>query len=74
MKMEKNKVNQFLKTGILFFGISLLLLSCEKDPLLPLEEVNNQLNNELDYNLVDLTYLEASTEFTFSKVKTKFVE
>jgi hypothetical protein len=72
MKMKKNKVNQFLKTGILFFGISLLLLSCEKDPLLPLEKVNNQLNNELDYNLVDLTYLEASTEFTFSKLKTKF--
>lgn len=31
MKMNKNKVTQLLKTGILFLGISLLLWNCEKE-------------------------------------------
>ena len=31
MKSKKNKLTNLLKTGILFFGISLLLWNCEKD-------------------------------------------
>ncbi|MDC1432189.1 hypothetical protein N8201_03795 [Polaribacter sp.] len=31
MKMNKNKLANLLKTGILFFGISLLLWNCDKD-------------------------------------------
>jgi len=31
MKMKKNKLSNFLKIGILLFGISLLILNCDKD-------------------------------------------
>jgi hypothetical protein len=40
MKMKKTKSLNLLKLGILFFGISLLLFSCEKDELISLEESN----------------------------------
>jgi hypothetical protein len=37
MKMKKNKLANLLKLGILLFGISFLLYSCEKDELRPLQ-------------------------------------
>ena len=40
MKSKKNKLTNLLKTGILFFGISLLLWNCEKNETL--EELNLQ--------------------------------
>ena len=48
MKMSRKKLTNFLKTGILFFGISLLLWNCEKETqneiiehqLSPIEKVN----------------------------------
>lgn len=33
MKKNKNKFINLLKTGILFFGISLLLWNCEQEPV-----------------------------------------
>jgi hypothetical protein len=41
MKMKKNKLPHFLKTGILFFGIALLLWNCEKEELVPIEQVQS---------------------------------
>jgi hypothetical protein len=44
MKNRKNKLTNFLKTGILFFGISLLLWNCEQ------EEISIETkHNPLDY-------------------------
>lgn len=37
MKMKKSKLTNLLKFGILFFGISLFLFSCEKEELIPIE-------------------------------------
>jgi hypothetical protein len=38
MKRKKNKLVNLLKTGILFFGVSVLLWNCEKEELLPAEK------------------------------------
>jgi len=40
MKIMKMKLTNYLKTGILFFGISLLFWNCEKNEIL--EELNLQ--------------------------------
>ena len=71
MKMRKNKLINFLKTGILFFGISLLLWNCEKEEFLenPQELSNtitqksglqkfsiDQLNNDPIFNEITSSF------------------
>ncbi|WBX78067.1 hypothetical protein PG911_07375 [Tenacibaculum ovolyticum] len=57
MKTRKNKLTNFLKTGILLFCISLSLWNCEKqDDYLDLEQNSEYINNSRDYfNSLSLT-------------------
>jgi hypothetical protein len=59
MKKKKNKLYNFLKTGILFFGISLLLWGCEKEEFIKTE-------SKSEFKIVDKKF----KEFLH---KTKFV-
>ena len=43
MKTRKNKLTNFLKIGILFFGISLLLWNCEQENLVVDRQVENSI-------------------------------
>tara|TARA_R110002074_G_scaffold188556_1_gene354339 strand:- start:197 stop:1594 length:1398 start_codon:yes stop_codon:yes gene_type:complete len=43
MKKKENKLQKFLKTGILLFGISLLLWNCEKEEILDLPLKKNKI-------------------------------
>jgi hypothetical protein len=72
MKKEKNKINKFLKTGILFFGISILLWNCEKETFIPSEEIIAETNNEIDFKIENLTFKQASSEVIFSNLKNNF--
>lgn len=62
MKKKKNKLIKLLKTGILFFGISLLLWNCEKDDFLPLEDKKNE-----KIEIIDRNYFELNNEIKFNK-------
>jgi len=59
MEMNKNKLANLLKTGILFFGISLLLWNCETENELvdTIESINENVSiitfNELPKNIVE---------------------
>ena len=44
MKTKKNKLTNFLKIGILFFGISLLLWNCEKEEIISNPNQSNLLS------------------------------
>lgn len=75
MKTKKNKLSNLLKIGVLLFGISLLLLNCEKEELTTSNshsEIETNLNQELDFNMESVTYNQANSESIFSKLKTKF--
>jgi len=57
--MRKNKLSDFFKIGILFFGISLLLFNCEKEEKQSLNQGNlwkmqdiskNDLKNKVDFD------------------------
>ncbi|TXD49999.1 hypothetical protein [Polaribacter sp. IC073] len=54
--MKKNKLTNYLKIGILFFGISLLLWNCEKE--------TNENFSPTSYNItIDETIAEFSINF-----------
>lgn len=73
MKTNKNKLTTFLKTGILFFGISLLLWNCENqnEPIIEtnisLENSNNSPNKISSIHLQELPF---NLQETISKSKT----
>lgn len=63
MKMEKNRLKNKLKIGILFFGVSLLLWSCVYDDFKENEEDIEQINS-LDNSIIEkITYDELPEEF-----------
>lgn len=74
-------MKQITKIGILVFGISMLLLNCEKETI----ETQNYQQLELDglthhdikdhklgFNIDNLTFNEASNQVKFKKLKSKF--
>jgi len=66
MKTSKNKLTNILKIGILFFGISMLLWSCEKD--IEINEFHNISDNEkLDYTLEKIGYSKLITDQEIEK-------
>jgi hypothetical protein len=56
MKMKKNRFANLLKIGILFFGISLLLLNCEKYDYITIENTNKENFIITDNNFQKLTF------------------
>ena len=72
MKSKRNKLTNFLKLGILFFGISILLWNCEKETFIPSEEIIAETNNEIDFKIENLTFKQASSEVIFSNLKNNF--
>jgi hypothetical protein len=73
MKSKKNKLTNLLKTGILFFGISLLLWNCENqnesiiEATISLEDSNNYPNKISSIPLQELPF---NLQETISKSKT----
>lgn len=68
--MKKRKTN-FIKLGILLFGISLLLVNCEKEVIeIPTEEHSH--NNFLNINIENLTFDKANNEKLFTDLKHKY--
>jgi hypothetical protein len=66
MKMKKNKLANLLKLGILFFSISLLLFSCEKEELMPLE-----VNSKIIPKKISLSEAKKNKDFTLISEKFK---
>ena len=62
----KMKLTNNLKTGILFIGISLLLFSCEKDELIPLE-----ISNEIIPQKISLSQAKKDNDFILVSEKFK---
>jgi len=48
MKRQKNKLKNYLKTGILLFGISLLLWNCEKQEDIDLSQTNKLIFKQVE--------------------------
>ena len=51
MKKKENKLTKLLKLGILFFGISILLWNCEKEELIPAEEQQSLLQEQISKSI-----------------------
>ena len=72
MKSKKNKLTNLLKTGILFFGISLFLWNCENqnesiiEATISLEDSNNYPNKISSIPLQELPF---NLQETISKSK-----
>lgn len=47
--MEKNKLLNFIKIGILFFGIPLLLFNCENEPFIKTSNTENEIFLNKDF-------------------------
>jgi hypothetical protein len=63
MKMKKNKFANFLKLGILYFGISLLLLGCQKDDYINIENTNKE-----NFIITDNNFQELSSDRKFKQI------
>ena len=72
MKNRKNKLNNYLKLGILLFGISLFLWSCEKDFDSNLENINSEHQHPTsEFNIENLSLEEISNDMVFKDFQQK---
>jgi hypothetical protein len=62
MKMKKTKITTYLKTGILFLGVSLLLWNCEKDEFIE----TSTTTKEFKYKLKDKNFEQLTKEEKFN--------
>lgn len=70
--MRKQKLKNYLKFGILLFGISILLWNCEEETFEPINELSTEQNNTLDFKIENLTFKQANLEPIFSDLRIKF--
>lgn len=63
--MRKRKIKHYLKTGILLFGISLLLWNCEKEDTEIIQEdseiIQSESNSDLKIEIVNLKQIESNS-------------
>ena len=58
----KNKTTNFIKLGILLFGIPLLLFNCEKDETIE-NHINYTINNNINFSIKNSTELKNDISF-----------
>ena len=67
MRTRKNKLISLLKIGVLLFGISLLLVNCEKETTF-LQEIHNSEKSNFSVNYVSIeNILSLNTLFNSGK-------
>jgi hypothetical protein len=73
LKMKKQKIANYLKTGILLFGVSVLLWNCEKEEVLIPEQKKEIKISDKSFNqfLGNTNFTLAIKELDKSKYKGK---